>query len=912
MAEERRRPEICIVGGGLTGLATAFYLQQQPALRHANIRLIEARQKVGGTYVATAYADAGVLHSLLQAPSEPPQSAASDDVGATLPHDLLSLAQQALVSRLLLKHRSVSAAALQPFKTCNSCGKADEGSGKGNTEYGGSKLPLEFGAAVPHFLAPGGGHLLKLSQQLLVPSQLVTGRKQAASLFSLMRTSKTPSRVWSWLQLRSRESPTTLSLCRPGLSRLTFGQALIAGIRELCRKKRTLSEDRLPKRSVFLEENRTACATTKDMSVSAFAELHSSKALADGLLLPAFSSCSYAGEAADLSTASYFPRAWLLHHTYGSLLRGALAERRAARRYKRAPGESPYEEGALHTDRSFAHDTKKVSLVQGPRLLPVHGCRAFARGHEAAKSVATEGAGVFSPAGGMRQLVEALERHIEAPPLDTRPVSVIRGSRVIKVSSAAADTASCTIGRAAEVVCDNGSRYSCDLVICALHPYDLGALLCGSASLNDSADAHEMAPAEGHKQHCVTGKDLQTRKSNVSTMASLLLAVPCASWVTVHAFAERSVRHANSLGRGCFYGPRQLASKTTVPVKSQEQFTKQDEMGGEAQGEVAQAVAGLSEAIRVAQKATTLVELQLPSNVFPHSHAAAMAAAGLFDHAAALWVTTAPMLHAQVAVRVHHLESLMEQMQHLLLPLQRLLRLARIPYKEQGDDLEDRRAVGLRALGLLKAVAEDAAVRALLREKIITTPDQLLVCSQLSLQAEPQWPLTPQHTEGVYEARQRQRLLRLMQQYEELRCAGLRSCPAVHAACSEVPQSKQAEASLLHGEHQAHYEQLLGAVNGEALPETFAEARLLFHRLRVHNTPWLQVVGPSGSLGEWGAGARVKDACILANQVARQFVSFPSIKAESSSAIISRLNGGWLERSSAGDSFNDGLGGNAV
>ncbi|KAL8430313.1 hypothetical protein ACSSS7_005981 [Eimeria intestinalis] len=740
MVEEPRRPEICIVGGGLTGLATAFYLQQQPALRHANIRLIEAQQKVGGRYVATAYADAGVLHSLLQVSSDRRQSAASDAVGATPPHDLLPLVQQALESRLLLKHRSVSATALQPFEVCNSSGEAGGSSRNGKNGHGGRNVPMEFGATVPHFLAPGGGHVLKLSQQLLMPSQLVTGRRQAASLFSLMRATKRPTKMWSWLPLRGRESSTKLSSCRPGLSRLIIGQALIAGIRELCRKRGEERQQICRPRLTFLEPG--YCITP---TVLCFVE---------------------------------------------------------------------------------------------------HGQNAV-------------------------QLIEALEKHIEAPPLDQRPVSVVRGSRVVRVLSAAADRADCTSGRAAEVVCDDGSNYSCDLVICALHPYDVGALLCSSASLKDSANSRERAPAAGHDQHRVTGKGSQREESDVSTMASLLLAVPCASWVTVHAFAEYSTRHANSLGGGCFYGPHQLEQMRGALAESQERLTKQGTRGDEAREEVAQAVAGLSEAIRAAQEAVAVAELQLPANVFPHSHAAAMAAAGLFDQAAANWVTSAPMLHARAAVRVRRLESLVEQMQHLLLPLQRLVQPSRTPYGERGDDLGDWRAVGLRALGLLTAVAEDTVVRALLREKITTAPDQLLVCSQLSLQAEPQWPLTLEKNGGVCEAKQRQRLFYLMQQYEDLRGADWRSCPAFHASCSEVPQGKQAEASLLHPEHPGH-EQLLEAGHDGALPEFFADARLLFHRLRVDNTPWLQVVGPAGSLSEWGAGARVKDACILANQVAQQ------------------------------------------
>ncbi|KAL8432426.1 hypothetical protein Efla_000203 [Eimeria flavescens] len=840
MAEEERRLEICIVGGGLTGLATAYYLQQQPALRRANIRLIEAQQQLGGQYVSTAYASADVLHALLKAPAGAPSAVSSRGCPGTaaiggLPGDeLQTLANEALHSRLLLKHKSVPAAALLHRPTSSSNGQAEAQLEKRGFDHGGSDICMEFGAGTPHLLAPGGGHVLRLTQQLLMPSQLLVGRKQAASLFSLMRSRKKPGNLLSrlqWLGKKSPQAPATAHACKPGLSRLTIAQAVIAAVREICRRRSALK----PTTQLSAGSNsalQTATAhEAKDMSVSSFAELHSSKALAATLLLPAFSACSYAGDAGILSTASYFPRAWLLHQNYGSLLRGAWAERRAAKRRSQEAKKS----GAC----GFVDDRR--------RILPVLGCKAFPPGHDVGKSVAAEGAGVFSPIGGMRQLVKALEQHIQAPPADKRPVSVVRGSRVVEIASQTAGGTSCIDGRAAEVVCHDGARYPADLVICAVHPYDLAAILGNCAKSKSIFCTPSSKLDKGEEQNTGEGKSSKTNSASLSTMASILLAVPCASWVTVHAFGKHSVRHANSLGRGCLYAPHQLEPLKQALAQSQQPLTMKDQPSDVSHGDAAKAIAALSEAIRVAQDSMMVAELQLPGNLFPHSHAAALSAAGLFDSAAAPWVTSAPLLHAQAAVRVHHLESLVEKMQQLLLPLQQLLQ-SEGPFGEQYADEENQAAAGVRALGLLIAVAEDAVVRTLMRERITSKPDKLLLCSRLALQAEPQWPLNLQPTAALHDAKLRQKLFSLLQQYESLLEDHRSSSPAVLAACGQVSRSKEKFPVQPPDDRLSEFGSLVESNETESLPRLFANGRMLFHHLRIQNFPWFHAVGPSGSL----------------------------------------------------------------
>lgn len=111
-----------------------------------------------------------------------------------------------------------------------------------------------------------------------------------------------------------------------------------------------------------------------------------------------------AGEAAQLSAASYFPRAWLLQKHYGSLLRGSWAERRAAKLLDEKRKDSS---ASATTDEDSPHPgpfSRQQPEMNGARLVPVRGCRAFPRGQQSLQRVATEGAGVFTPVGGMRQV----------------------------------------------------------------------------------------------------------------------------------------------------------------------------------------------------------------------------------------------------------------------------------------------------------------------------------------------------------------------------------------------------------------------------------------------------------------------------------------------------------------------------
>lgn len=298
-----------IVGGGLSGLATAFYLQQQPELWGANIRLIEAQQQLGGSYVCTAYANAGVLHEMLH-PAQSPQGAekhyGSISTGATVgapARELVSLVRKTVQDQMLLRHKSVTPAALRPASTGKSCSSTDEQAGHRSFGSEGTSISMEFGAAAPHLLAPGGGHVLRMARKLLMPSQLVIARRQAASVFSLMRSSTRSARGKSWFpSLGARQqhvsSPLGQSTCKPGLSRLNIAQALFSGVRESCLTRGSLLRKQQmygPIGEAHVTPGADVHRLMKDMPVSSFAETHSSKALARGLLLPAFSACSCAG-----------------------------------------------------------------------------------------------------------------------------------------------------------------------------------------------------------------------------------------------------------------------------------------------------------------------------------------------------------------------------------------------------------------------------------------------------------------------------------------------------------------------------------------------------------------------------------------------------------------------------------------
>lgn len=273
------------MGGGLSGLATAFYLQQQPELRHAKIRLIEAQQELKGSYVHTAHADAAVLYSLLQTVRDPEQknrkivNCRFED--EKLPSNFIHQLQKTLQKCAPLNFTSVTPSALQQHATL----KHSKDINKIN-DYNGSKICMEFGAGVPHLLSPGGGHVLRLALQLLLPSQLLIARRHAACLFSLIRRNNSTGGRWlSSVWLPKQQNPSCIqkanaARCSPGLSRWHIVQAVAAGICELF----------ITKTKIFKKQQ------MQDMDVSSFAELHSAKAPAKALLLPAFSACSYAGQ----------------------------------------------------------------------------------------------------------------------------------------------------------------------------------------------------------------------------------------------------------------------------------------------------------------------------------------------------------------------------------------------------------------------------------------------------------------------------------------------------------------------------------------------------------------------------------------------------------------------------------------
>ncbi|XP_026190921.1 uncharacterized protein LOC34622709 [Cyclospora cayetanensis] len=896
-----------IVGGGLSGLAMAFHLQQQPELCHARIKIIETQPHLGGRYISTEPANAGVLHGRLDAP--PSSQAGSIASQHGLWKDELPKGQQRELVPLLMKtlhdcsymhsHVSLSPAALRPGRKA-----ADGPPCKGGSQREGSTvghehadIPLEFGAGVPHLLAPGGAHVLRLMQHLLMPSQLLTARRQAGSLFSLARSSVHPARGAAWLTPLRRLKPRGPTLdaqpkCSPGLSRRHVLRALCAGVREsfltpekVASKQRRLGHAEAP----------------NDMSVSAFAELHASKTLANAVLLPAFGSCSYAGDAEALSASAYFPRAWLLHSQYGSLLRGSWVERRLLRRSGGQGGHKSSGGIEAPVDADDRH------------IMPVEGCKAFPHGHEGLQRVASEGAGVFAPVGGMRQLVEALARHIRTPNASGPPISVVSSSRVVRI---ARSLVTGSAKPAAEVVCEDGSRHSADLVICAVHPYDLGIILRASKEAFDEPEDLEQPlgksastggrQAESKEAHTSDINHTKEARRSTSVLAELLLSLPCASWVSVHAFAAYTSRRAASLGRGCLYPPTQPAAplsfvseheaSTAPPQRSVPVHDAQRD--GEEQvaipsNAVAEASAAVLTALQAAEEALTVAELQLPGNLFPHAQAEALSAAGLFDSSAAPWVSRAALLHAQASVRVHRLETLLEHMQQLLLPLQRLLQ-AEGPSWVRRESSEDRMAAGVRALGLLMSAAEAAVVRTLLREGIVTPAEQLVLSSRLALQAEPQWPVLLRHPMEPRAAAQRGQLFYLLQRFEQLREEQWNGAPLLHAALGHVPPVRDSQVTLTPPESPAVEEQAPHSRQESPTPKSFAEARVLFHQLRLKAAPWLQVVGPAGSFCEWGAGARVKDAAILAHQVAQRFASFPNIRPETSDDFMARLNGGWL------------------
>lgn len=433
------------------------------------------------------------------------------------------------------------------------------------------------------------------------------------------------------------------------------------------------------------------------------------------------------------------------------------------------------------------------------------------------------------------------------------PVSVVLGSPVVRIE--ALPRAGAGEGKAAEVVCEDGARYPADVVICAMHPHCLGHILMPSECEDKviTSCATEKGAPQASACGAAGGSDTtqlshaKHETSGLSTMAKFLTSLPCASWITVHAFGAHSSRRAFSLGRGCVYSPSQLDEKAS-PARPP--FPSEAAARAAADEDIAEALKGLEESLQAARDAVIVAELQLPGNLFPHLQAAALAAAERFDRDAVAWATKAELLHVQASVRVQQIEALVNRMQHLLLPLQRLLH----PHKSSGEQQEER-AAGLLALGLLISSAEEAVTRFLLREGIILASDRLVMCSRLLPLAELQWPVTIRHTQKSQNVAQPKQLLNLVKQFESLRDRQWGDFPVIHATLSELasesPPTQALKEKVLGqpvGQCTTASAASVGLEGDSAEPFSFADARLDFHKLRVRVAPWLQVVGASGSL----------------------------------------------------------------
>ncbi|CDJ60489.1 hypothetical protein, conserved [Eimeria maxima] len=990
MPAEDSRPRICIVGGGLSGLAAAYFLQQQPTLQHAHIRLIEAQQELGGTYTRTELAHAGVLVKLLAQLQEQnqqhqaktvtdaaPGAAATSPKPGKQPNQLPSLLQQIVQQRLLsTRHLSVAPKALSEGSISSSSSissrSSDPGVAPAGVSFGADSacIALEFGAGCPHLLAPGGGHLLQLLQRVLPPSQLAVANRSAASVFSLPANSSASSnssswlargRPWlsvlrkllRWLPLKGRGARSEWS--RPGFCRTNLLRCLFACFHEIFLGQQSIfNDEKGPRRRMNVGRN-------ADLSVASFAELHSSRSFAADLILPPFSACTWGAQPEGLSARAYLPRGWLMHEQYGSLLRGCLAERRLSRVFTS-------NSGCCYTSADAASLAASESETEGPRLIPVEGCKAFQRGHQAPHQIVAEGAGLFSPVGGMRQVVAALARHICAPPEGRPPVSVELGCRVQRLEPLHSDSCSSrgnaldASDGAAAVICAEGRRFLADLVICALHPFDLSLLLkASSAGGEQCRGKHPERASQAHQQRVVSSRTPSSARKLCNFFASL----PSASYITVHAFGSKPSDRAAALGRGCFYGPSkgiraEPAASSPVAAAAAAAST--------GSCRAAEALAGLEAALKAAQEAVAVTELQFPGNVFPHVQAKALAAAGRSDISSFKCINKPLLLHAQAAVSVKHVETLLHQMQQLLMPLQLLLQpgleppVKREEQKHRMSAMQQQEAAStaasLRALGLLLGAAEEAVDKALQREGITESSDRLVMCSRLSLQAEPQWPLVLEKGTGgranTAGAQQRHQLLQLLRQFDQLRSNHWRGTAALHAVSSHVPlqlvqadtyQQAPTQGARLRvaprareGGHQVAQEGLAGVYSEQQVEDSgyalggdlFVESREDFHRQRVQTMPWLQVcqcqclclclyvyerLGVSICVYVccmWATvnGAREPESRTLLYLLTKSgggtlqaFAAFPHVRPEHACEYIARLQGGRNE-SSSGSSGN--------
>lgn len=316
-----------IIGGGLCGLVTAYYLQQLQPLKQANIFILEATSEVGGGSIFTCRADAGKIYRLLHFPKhftqqrEPfkKQTCADPETHQAVCSDVVAT----LKSELLLGYQSVNPEGLRVDSGC----EANDGSETNESSCDTQRtIALDFGITTPHLSAPGGGHVLQLASKLMLPSDIIFSRRENATLFALPR-GQTGSAAALW-PLPSRTSigigtsaidPDRLRPCRAGLSRMQMLRAVGALARQVL--KLLLSRFRATRCSKLFERGsllsfssrtRTSQTTTtqihssrrelhpsgivEDTSVWDFAISNATKALASEVLLPGFSACTYAGE----------------------------------------------------------------------------------------------------------------------------------------------------------------------------------------------------------------------------------------------------------------------------------------------------------------------------------------------------------------------------------------------------------------------------------------------------------------------------------------------------------------------------------------------------------------------------------------------------------------------------------------
>lgn len=431
------------------------------------------------------------------------------------------------------------------------------------------------------------------------------------------------------------------------------------------------------------------------------------------------------------------------------------------------------------------------------------------------------------------QLVKELERYITEPPSPFKPVNIYFNSEVSRIFPHIADcqTAKSNSTVGTEIVCSNGSKFSADLVISAVHPYELASILSyrPSERMIHTLNAHrregECTIPEG-----ICDDDKRSSANPCSTLAAYLVALPSVSWVSIHAFAADNGPRARQLGMGCFYPtkmhfhPNEHATQSRLYDRCKKPETVQKDSP----------VLGLIEAIRRAKQSVEVTHLRLLGNLFPHAQELALAAAGLGDPIAAPWVTSAQLLHAHAEVRIHDIEYVVQELEELLLPLKDLS--AKKASQKAARNPKVTQDAGVQALAVIMLAAEDAVVRSLLREGLVTRPEDLLLTSRLAAQAALEWPLNLELMDppmGSYIIAVRRRLRELSRSFESL---GERS-PRDPLYLSNQTLPLHAEPARCSPSSENRRERV-----------PLSAARRRIHELRRENYPWLQIVGAAGCL----------------------------------------------------------------